>query len=57
MACEDCGEEVKRRTRCKLCGLLICAWCRHHVHGLCRPVNAAVTGEREAEAVGTVERG
>jgi hypothetical protein len=30
--CEDCGEPTKRRTRCELCGYLICDWCRNHVH-------------------------
>ena len=30
--CEDCGEPTKRRTRCELCGYLICGWCRGHVH-------------------------
>ena len=30
--CQDCGEECKRRTRCKRCKLLVCGWCLHHVH-------------------------
>lgn len=30
--CEDCGDECKRRTRCKGCGLLVCRWCKHHIH-------------------------
>lgn len=30
--CEDCGEPTKKRTRCELCGYLICGWCRNHVH-------------------------
>lgn len=30
--CEDCGDEQKRRTRCKHCGLLVCTWCLHHIH-------------------------
>ena len=37
--CEDCGEEIpkgRRRTRCPKCGLLVCVWCFHHVHGLPR---------------------
>lgn len=33
--CEDCEDGVSmRRTRCKRCGLLVCAWCYHHVHAL-----------------------
>lgn len=32
--CEDCGEECKRRTRCKHCGRLVCGYCRHHFHGM-----------------------
>jgi hypothetical protein len=35
--CDDCHEEVprgERRSRCKACGRLVCAWCDHHVHGL-----------------------
>lgn len=35
--CEDCGdEEVKRRTRCHHCDLMVCPWCWHHVHR-CEP--------------------
>jgi hypothetical protein len=30
--CEDCGDECARRTKCPLCGLLVCPWCRGHVH-------------------------
>lgn len=30
--CQDCGDQVKRRTRCKNCGLLVCRWCYHHIH-------------------------
>jgi formylmethanofuran dehydrogenase subunit E len=28
--CEQCGEQVKRRTRCSLCGKLLCRFCFHH---------------------------
>ncbi len=31
--CEDCGDDCGRRTRCPYCGLLICRWCYHHIHG------------------------
>ena len=36
--CEDsdCGEEVRRRVLCYHCGLLVCPWCWHHLHG-CQP--------------------
>ena len=30
--CEDCGEECRRRTRCKRCGKLVCCHCLHHTH-------------------------
>jgi hypothetical protein len=33
---EDCGEESPRRFRCYHCGLFVCGWCWHHVHG-CEP--------------------
>lgn len=33
--CEDCGEETKRRTKCRLCGLMVCRWCLSHVHEVC----------------------
>ncbi|MGA9862104.1 MAG: hypothetical protein WA383_02330 [Terriglobales bacterium] len=33
-ACENCGDEVKRRIRCQNCGLLICSWCYNHVHAV-----------------------
>lgn len=33
MKCEDCGDDFKRRTRCKTCGKLVCRWCYHHIHG------------------------
>jgi hypothetical protein len=39
---EDCGEESSRRVRCFHCGLLVCGWCWHHVHG-CEP------GHKKAE--------
>jgi hypothetical protein len=35
LRCQDCEEPVpvpQRRTRCKSCGKLVCAWCLHHVH-------------------------
>lgn len=36
--CEDfgCGNECLRRIQCVHCGLYICGWCWHHVHG-CEP--------------------
>lgn len=36
--CEDkkCEEEVRRRVLCYHCGLYVCRWCWHHVHG-CEP--------------------
>lgn len=33
---EDCGEVASRRIRCFHCGLLVCPWCWHHLHG-CMP--------------------
>ncbi len=39
--CEDCLDECKRRIRCPLCKLLVCPWCRHHVHA------AAIRGKEE----------
>lgn len=33
--CEDCEESIpanERRVRCPHCSLLVCHWCRHHVH-------------------------
>lgn len=33
---KDCGDESCRRVRCYHCGLLVCGWCWHHVHG-CEP--------------------
>lgn len=30
--CEDCGDAVSRRTRCKLCKIFVCRWCYHHLH-------------------------
>jgi len=33
-ACEDCGDEVQRRTRCPNCKKLVCRWCYHHAHRL-----------------------
>ena len=30
--CEECGEECKRRTRCKSCGEMRCGYCLHHFH-------------------------
>lgn len=32
--CDDCGDETRKRTRCKHCGKLVCAWCYHHIHGV-----------------------
>src|SRR4051812_12946255 len=32
--CEDCGDECRRRTRCPACGILVCRWCYHHIHGM-----------------------
>jgi hypothetical protein len=32
MKCVDCGGDCKRRTRCKVCGKLVCRWCYHYVH-------------------------
>lgn len=36
--CEDknCGDEAQRRVLCYHCGLYVCPWCFHHVHG-CEP--------------------
>lgn len=34
--CEDCDGTCQRRTRCKRCGLLVCRWCYHHIHGMPR---------------------
>lgn len=31
--CDDCGDEIKRGTRCKHCGKVACGWCYHHKHG------------------------
>lgn len=40
LACEDCGEDpYGRRIQCVHCGLYICGWCWHHVHG-CGPGHA-----------------
>lgn len=30
--CDGCGEECRRRSKCKHCGELRCAWCIHHSH-------------------------
>lgn len=30
--CEDCGDAVTRRSRCRCCGIMVCRWCYHHVH-------------------------
>jgi tRNA(Ile2) C34 agmatinyltransferase TiaS len=45
--CEDCGEPTKRRTRCELCGYLICGWCRNHVHSA--HIQQAVSNTRTLE--------
>lgn len=30
--CHECGDDCKRRTRCKRCDQLVCRWCYHHIH-------------------------
>jgi len=39
---EDCEDESPRRVLCFHCGLYVCGWCWHHVHG-CEP------GHKKAE--------
>jgi hypothetical protein len=34
--CEECEDDVRRRVRCFHCGLLVCPYCWHHIHG-CGP--------------------
>jgi len=31
-SCEECSQKVSRRTRCRACGMFVCADCYHHTH-------------------------
>ena len=48
--CEDCEEMVTRRIRCAHCGLLVCAWCIHHVHEFAAMLRADAASRREQKA-------
>ena len=47
--CDDCGEDVKRRTRCKGCGKLACSYCLHHLHNRPPPVELDAAAELRAD--------
>src|SRR5579872_595242 len=32
LRCDDCGDECVRRKRCPRCRMLVCPWCRNHIH-------------------------
>lgn len=48
--CEDCGDEVKRRTKCANCWLKVCGWCKHHVHDLHARIRATQRNNDEGKA-------
>jgi hypothetical protein len=33
-SCDECGDDVKRRTCCEMCLKMVCGWCLHHIHNV-----------------------